>query len=63
MLSDKFAPHGEQDKFYFDVCEAVVIEDIMFNVWSMSIPRQLELMESADFESGIDAKDPVFQMT
>lgn len=28
----------------------------------MSIKRQLEVMESVEFENGIDKKDPIFQM-
>lgn len=28
----------------------------------MSIKRQLEIMESVEFENGIDKKDPIFQM-
>lgn len=60
MLLKEFTPHGADDKFYFDKCESVNVEGIYFNVWSMSIKRQLEIMTSAEFESGIDKKDPIF---
>lgn len=33
-----------------------------FNIWSMSIDRQLEIMKSPAFESGINKVDPIFQM-
>ena len=38
------------------------MEGLWFNVWSMSIDRQLEIMTSKAFESGINKKDPIFQM-
>lgn len=60
LVRREFAPDGSKDKFLFDKCEAEFIEGLWFNVWSMSIKRQLEIMTSEDFESGTKKKDPIF---
>lgn len=61
LISGTFAASADE-RFFFDKCEVQFVEGIWFNVWSMSIERQLEIMGSKAFESGINKVDPIFQM-
>lgn len=60
LVEQKFAPNGDEDKYFFDTCKAVQIAGVWFNEYSMSIKKQLEIMTNSRFESGINSPDPIF---